>query len=255
MLSSVEIRRGNKNLIDRMIKPEWKRFGTALLDFLYPPHCPVCGKMTERGLICPKCRDALHPVGEHYCLKCGKPIGSREEYCGDCARTTHVFEQCRSLYSYHGAVKTSLYRLKYSNRREYARFFGYEMATMFERWIRRCNITMLVPIPLHPQKQRLRGYNQAAVLACAAADRLGIPMDESVLIRVRNTRPQKRLDDAERRKNMQNAFCAVRQMGPEERILLIDDIFTTGATADAAAAALKAAGAGAVFVCTVAIGG
>ena len=90
------------------------------LDYLYPPHCPVCDHICTEG-ICSECGKKLYWITTDYCMKCGKPLeDAQREYCPDCSRKRHVFRQNRALLSYRGAVKLSLYRMKYANRRDYA---------------------------------------------------------------------------------------------------------------------------------------
>lgn len=189
-------------------------------------------------------------------MKCGKPLArDEEEYCRDCRRHSHAFVRGRALLSYRGPVKTSLYRMKYGNQREYARVYGQTMGHMLGPWIRQCKITVIVPIPLHPARKRSRGYNQAEWIARGMADVLDLPVDTHTLYRVRRTKPQKMLDDRERKKNLQGAFSARDRIRLGSCILLVDDIYTTGSTVDEAARCLQAAGAYRVYVATVAIGG
>ena len=226
-----------------------------VLDYLYPPRCPVCDGISAEG-ICPVCRKKVIYIREDYCLKCGKPLtDSRREYCDDCTKHRHEFVQGRSLFSYQGAIRDSLYRLKYSNKREYAAVYGRELAEHLKSWILHRRITKIVPIPLHRSRQRQRGYNQAALLARVVGGNLGIPVDERLLYRCEKTKPQKTLSGQERRKNLEGAFRVKKELCPDECILLVDDIYTTGSTADAAAKCIRKAGKCRVYVLSVAIGG
>lgn len=232
-----------------------RKAGTRLLDYLYPPRCPVCGGIYDDG-ICPPCKRKLIYIREDFCLKCGRPLHeSREEYCPDCRRRRHFFDQGRSVFSYQGAIRLTMYRIKYSNRREYAATLGREMARQLEPWIRGRRITRIVPIPLHPSRKRSRGYNQSAILARSLGEALDLPVDERLLRRVKKTVPQKQLDGAQRRKNLSRAFALVGELQGNERILLVDDIYTTGSTVDAAALCLKEGGCGAVYFAAAAGGG
>lgn len=237
-----------------------------ILDFFYPPHCPVCGRRVYgkadasegllAGLICPECLMRLPVIGADYCMKCGKPLSdARREYCDDCRKRRHFFDQGRSLFSYQGKIRESLYRLKYSNRREYARFYAAFSAEMLGGWIRQRRITSIVPVPLHPERQRKRGYNQASEIACRLGAWMDIPVHEEWLCRVKHTVPQKNLTQAQRQKNLSGAFRCIYRIPPGESILLTDDIYTTGSTADAASEALRAAGGSRIYLLTAAIGG
>ncbi len=226
-----------------------------ILTFLYPPRCPICGGISEEG-ICASCRSRLFPIREDYCLKCGKPLeDEQEEYCPDCKKHAHAFDAGRALFSYQGDLKKSLYRLKYEGKKEYGRIFGEEMARELGPWIRQRRITRIVPIPLHAARQRERGYNQAAIPARELGRLLGIPVEEDLLARLKPTAPQKTLTGYERRKNLAGAFLLTGKIRPGERILLVDDIYTTGSTVDAASACLKEGGDCRIYVLAVAIGG
>ncbi len=231
-----------------------------ILDYLYPPRCPVCdeiygGKDKESG-ICPSCRRELVYLREDYCLRCGRPLeDEQEEFCLSCGSKTHYFTQGRALFSYQGAVRTSLYRLKYANRRDYATVYGRELAGELGEWIRTLGISRIVPIPLHPSRRRRRGYNQAALLARQLGQLLEIPVEEKLLYRVKKTAPLKTMDSRERQAQLRHAFAVGGAVRPGERILLVDDIYTTGTTADAAALALRRRAGCWIFVVSVAIGG
>ena len=238
-----------------MKKSTQRSSASWVLDYLYPRRCPLCETVSISG-ICPDCRKKLIWIREDYCLKCGKPLTDpRKEYCDDCKRKRHWFEEGRSMLSYQGIVRPSMYRFKYSNRKEYGETYGIEMAQHLERWVRERKITRIVPIPLHPSRRRQRGYNQAAVLARSIGRYLGIPVDEKLLIRRKKTLPQKVLNDRERRKNLQQAFALNRGFPEGEHILLVDDIYTTGSTVDAAAACLKTEKKCKIYIMTTAIGG
>ncbi|MCD8152064.1 MAG: ComF family protein [Clostridiales bacterium] len=225
------------------------------LDYIYPPRCPVCDRISAEG-ICASCRKEIVRIDSDYCLKCGRPLEEkREEYCPECKKRTHYFEQGRSLFSYQGRIRSSMYRLKYANRREYAAVYGREAAESLGRWIRQSQITRIVPVPLHPSRRRARGYNQAALVAREIGRQMDLFSDETLLFRTRKTAPLKMLTAGQRKDVLRGAF-QVRDEGCRgARILLVDDIYTTGATADAAALCLRQAGALRVYVLSIAIGG
>ena len=145
--------------------------------------------------------------------------------------------------------------MKYGNRREYARVYGQAMAHRLGPWIRQCGITQIIPVPLHPSRKRKRGYNQAEWIAKGISDVLQIPVDTHTLYRVHRTRPQKKLNDIQRKKNLQGAFSVKRVLPPKACILLVDDIYTTGSTVDEAARCLQESGDCRVYVAAIAIGG
>lgn len=228
---------------------------SKILDYLYPPRCPVCDRICAEG-ICDSCRKQLIYIEEDFCLKCGKPLSdSRQEYCMDCQRRKHAYLQGRALFSYQGVIRKSLYRMKYANKREYAECYGREIARHLGKWMIQKKITRIVPIPLHPGRRRQRGYNQAALLARSIGRGLDIPVDEHLLYRVKRTVPQKELTGQERKENLKDAFAVRKNVRPGEGILLVDDIYTTGSTVDAAAECLLKAGKCRIYVVTAAIGG
>ena len=226
------------------------------LETCYPKRCPFCGNIPHSGEICPECKSQITYIDQAFCLKCGKHLTSEtEEYCMDCCRRRHEFVQGRSLYCYRGAVKTSLYRFKYSNKREYAEVYAEEMKRYLGRWIERAEVQVLIPVPIHKKRRRVRGYNQAEILAFALGCKMHLPVDRKSLVRVLNTAPQKNLDAKARKENLRQAFICRSEAVRGKNILLVDDIYTTGATVDAAAAALKQSGAEKIYVITVASGG
>lgn len=248
----------------RTAQTEKKNRGRAVgliaeaLDFLYPPRCPVCDRILDWGekQIHPDCTRRLRPVGETVCLHCGRPVSSeRQEYCYDCERKERdSFIQGKALYVYTGEITKSMYRFKYANRREYASFYGQKAVEQYGGWIRENKIDAIVPVPMYRGKQRKRGYNQAEVFAKAIAKEMGIPMVADALVRVKNTRPMKELNDIERKKNLKNAFQFTKFIVQYKCILLVDDIYTTGMTADTAAYILQKAGADKVYFLSICIG-
>lgn len=231
--------------------------GKCLTDLLYPPRCPFCEEILseeERGMLaCASCCEKLNYVDADYCMKCGrKLLTGREEYCRDCGKRKHFFIQGRSVFVYATPVKQSLYRMK-NGRQEYAHFYGKEMERILGKWIQRCRIEVILPVPVHARKKRIRGYNQAELLARELGQRMELPVAGNLLVKRKHTQAQKSLDAAGRRDNLKGAF-GVEYQFEGERILLVDDIYTTGATVDMAAEALRKAGAGEVYVVTAAIG-
>jgi len=229
---------------------------------IFPDKCPVCGSIKpqwfsdrmsdDRGnILCSQCKDAIKPITEPLCKKCGRSLEDEaEEYCGDCLKFEHVFAEGRSLYEYDGEMKALMYRFKYSNRRDLAEFFVGNMGEESRKWLLSKSIDAVVPIPLHPDKLKKRGYNQSYVFAKELADVFGLKMESGFLVRDRYTDPQKGLSRQERINNLKNAFI-LGQSGVKSNkmnILLVDDIYTTGATVDAAASVLEDA-ANVYFLC------
>jgi len=227
-----------------------------MLKILYPDRCPVCDRvLTDGSLICPQCRARLVSVEEPVCMKCGRQIKDAvQEYCADCVRVRHVFDRGRAVFSYEGEMRRMLYRYKYGNRRDYTEFFAREAAARCGGWIASCGAEALIPVPLHKRKRRRRGYNQAELFAGRLAELLGLPVDAGILARVKDTTPQKKLSDKDRKLNLKNAFKIQSNVIKYNKVLLIDDIYTTGSTLDEAAKVLKQAGVESVFCLCISIG-
>lgn len=225
-------------------------------DLLFPRRCPVCGgvAMPKGRLICPACLKRLSFVSSPACMKCGKEIGSRDqEYCADCIRRKKSFTRGFALLNYDSRAAVSMAAVKYHNKREYLDFYARAAALRFEKQFRQAGIQVIVPVPVHASRLKTRGFNQAAVLAERLSTELEIPWEE-LLIRVKKTDPQKSLGSAERLKNLRGAFEAEQKAGKWERVLLVDDIYTTGSTAEICSRALLKTGVKQVFVFAVCIG-
>lgn len=124
----------------------------------------------------------------------------------------------------------------------------------YARWISRLGIDAIIPVPLHRKRRRERGYNQAELFAKEIGKRTGIPVETKLLYRCINTRPQKELNDQERKKNLKKAFTIAQNIVQLRKVLLVDDIYTTGSTVDAAAECLKVSGIQEVYVLCISIG-
>ena len=227
-----------------------------LWQLLFPTRCPVCDRIVKPfgEKICLECLPKLRVVTPPWCMKCGKKIRDDGAFCSDCRQKQHMFDRSRTLYEY-AAAAPSIYRFKYKGRQEYAEFFGEEMGKYLGDFIRSVSPDVLVPVPLHKKKLSKRGYNQAACLARALGKNMQLPVDEKLVKRVRNTAPMKRLNPAERQNNLKKAFNIGRNdVKLYDRIILVDDIYTTGTTLDEIAALLKSHGVSEVYCVTLACG-
>ncbi len=237
-----------------------RRIGEQMLGLLYPASCPFCGELMDfgeafqNGLPVHKaCLAKLKKIEEPYCMKCGRPVDTMEAaYCPDCQKREPVYEEGRSVYLYDSVMATSIASYKYRRKREYAAVYAASMVASCGTWIREKGIDVIVPVPLASDRKRKRGYNQAALLAKGISRQMGIPVAERALVRRRKTTPQKELSKQERRKNLEQAFEGESSyIKRGEIVLLVDDIYTTGATAQACSRALLSAGAGKVYVLTL----
>lgn len=230
----------------------------TILNILFPRRCPVCGEIAEPAgsLICPACFQKLSFVKSPVCKICGKEIEfSAAEYCGDCARRCHSFEYGAALLNYDETAKRSMAKIKYQNKREYLDFYGAAMAARFEKTVARMHVDAIVPVPIHPSRKRARGFNQAQVLAEILGKRLDLLVCPKMLLRTKKTLPQKNLTAKDRLSNLSGAFAAGRIPDGVESVLIVDDIYTTGSTMEACAAALKAAGVKRVYFLVICMTG
>ena len=251
----------------------------TIKQLLFPLRCPVCdrpvphvstGHIAPFGLnaplfelnalfermgrgICPDCESGLKRIQSPFCLKCGKPLLTEEELCSDCKSLKHRFIQGRSLFAY-GDMAGCIYRFKYRGRQEYAAWLGKAMAEAFADYVRWLSPDALIPVPLHEKRLAARGYNQAALLAEEIGKALHIPVYEKLVVREKNTVPQKALNRVERQNNLKKAFKIVANDVKLKTIILIDDIYTTGCTLDALAETLTEAGAEKIYFLTLSAG-
>ncbi len=206
--------------------------------------------------ICPECRGLLPYVKEPACRRCGKELAdSRLEYCGDCVKRKRSFARGFGLLNYTELMSGSMSAIKYKHRKEYLDFYAEECAARCGPELLGLEPDCLIPVPVHPSRLRTRGFNQAEVFAVKLGGLLGIPVVTDFLLRVRRTAPQKELDPEERLRNLTRAFAAAGP-APEgvRRVILVDDIYTTGSTAEACTRALLGAGAQQVFIFVICVG-
>lgn len=229
-----------------------KRF----LELVYPNRCPLCDCLLDFNLrVCDSCRMQLSYVKEPCCLRCGKEIDDAEkEYCEDCATRDFHYIKGFPAVNYIVPMSSSLAKFKYKNYRQYADFYADVIVRSKGRQILSVSPEVFVPVPLHKKRKRKRGYNQAELLADALSRRLHIPVDTELLCRSINTMPQKALGQKERTINLTKAFQPGEKIVKYNRVMLVDDIYTTGATIDTCAAVLRQYGCKEIYYTSVCIG-
>lgn len=228
-----------------------------LLNLIYPRRCPICDGLTgsHKILACASCRQRLAYVREPACKKCGKPLEKEEtEYCADCARRKHAYARGRAVFPYDRLMRASIARFKYRGRREYADFYAEEMVKSLGELLLSWEPDALIPVPLHKSRMKRRGFNQAELTARKIGESLGIPVKTGLLLRTKKTSPQKELNDTQRRANLKNAFQVSQNDVRLKKVVLVDDIYTTGSTMDAAASVLLEHGAEKVYFLAICIG-
>jgi ComF family protein len=225
-------------------------------DLLVPPKCLCCGgfmgesALAEDDRVCAECRAGFASLPEAHCRQCAQPFESdfAGHLCGACLAKPPPFDAVWAAGLYDGPLKTAIHRFKYERYTALAR----PLADFMDRVAARRSVPewdLLLPVPLHPKRLKQRGFNQALLLARACFGRRDRPIRYDVLIRSRFTSPQVELAGEARRKNVRGAFRVVQpEVVAGGRIAVIDDVYTTGATAADCARALKKAGAALVVV-------
>ena len=211
----------------------------AALDLLFPRWCLGCGK--EGDYICGDCRRGLPVIAPPVCSRCGRPQ-SQGVACHDWPDTPDGIDGIRSPFVFDGVIRRAVHELKYRNLRALASLLA---GLLYEYLVANpLPVDVLVPVPLHRKRLRERGYNQSALLAGELGRRCGLPVAVNGLARLRYAAPQARSAGvSERQRNVAGAFnCPDRRFGGQ-RVLLIDDVSTSGATLNTCAGALKTAGA------------
>lgn len=228
----------------------------AILEILYPARCPVChGVISGKGRVCRNCLKRLHYIKEPKCKKCGKEIeGPEQEYCRDCKRFSHAFDKGAAVFAYDDVMRQSISMFKYHNRREYAAFYAEEMYEHCRYYLERCQPDVILPVPIHKQKKRQRGFNQTELVAKRLGKLMNIPVDTKYLIRKEKTTPQKELTRQQRKENLKKAFAVTDREKQYKRVLIIDDIYTTGATMDAISEILRENQSKIIYFLTICVG-
>lgn len=233
----------------------------ATLAFFFPPVCQLCNEAratAAEGYVCRDCFKRVRFVKPPFCERCGLPFeGSLTASfeCTNCREMDLLFSSARSAVLAKDAVLEVIHRYKYNRALWFEPFLADLLIRAASEELVRKDWDFIVPVPLHPTKAREREFNQAERLAKRLGRALGIPCNTSWLRRVEPTRTQTLLTRNERALNVRKAFATTKGLQLKgERIVLIDDVFTTGATTSACARVLKAAGAGDVCVWTVARG-
>ena len=234
----------------------------GLGDLVFPYNCILCSRYVtdpdkSRPQLCPQCLAAIEFNGPPFCLRCSRrlEIYSPEGLCLTCLKYPAVFDSAWGAVVYTPPVQKLLHLFKYHQRTGVRKIFRHFLEEFFDRYPTSFNtFDYLMPMPLHPVRLRERGFNQAELLTRIVSEKFDIPILSNVLVRQRLTQPQSFLGQKERWTNLEGAFTIKRPFNINNySILLVDDLLTTGATASAAAATLKEAGAKTVGLLVVAL--
>ncbi len=217
------------------------------IDWLYPPACGGCGKQGAHW--CLECTARVELIHPPVCNRCGRKVDSHRT-CNTCRTITPQYSSIQSWAFYDGPVRSAIHRLKYKRDIALGELLSRNLITL----LRKANwqIELISPVPLSIARQAERGYNQAALLSLPVALGLHIPYHPAALRKVRDTRSQVGLSLHQRRENIEGAFWADPKSVEGKRVLVIDDVVTSGATLNECAGVLFAAGAAAVYGVTVA---
>jgi len=221
-------------------------FCTGVLDLVYPPHCLVC-KEPGNVYLCKACLEQVPLIEPPYCRICGTSCGPDEYTCADCRDREYEFECARCAGVYDGVLRQAIHALKYDFHLVMADPLANLMVRAFPNTYLARQVDVVVPVPIHHSRLLDRGFNQSEELARRFCEAVRLPLETRVLVKRRKTRPQVDLPQDQRAVNVEGAFAVAR---PErvagKRVLVIDDVFTTGATLSEAAKTLRAAGAASV---------
>ena len=234
-----------------------RTFLIAALDFLFPPLCHVCRTFIPDAThvhICSACRERLLPIDSPLCVVCGIPyVGAGEDHiCGGCATSRCHYDAARAALVYEGISHDLIHAFKYRNKTHLCRPLALLTIERLAGFVSARSPDLIIPVPLHRKRLRSRGFNQAVLLGNIFSDFWKIPLDRHNLRRIRWTEPQVNLSAHERRSNVKGAFYVQHPSQVSgRRVLLVDDVLTTGSTVEECAAVLKKAGAVEVIVVTV----
>jgi ComF family protein len=232
------------------------------LDLVWPRNCPFCTcplADTDPGIVCPACLSSAKLIEPPFCRQCASPftgtVTGDTFVCGYCQNLRFYFSRTVCACRAEGVVRDCILRFKYNREMYFGPHLVDWLLIAAQRWIDWREVDAIVPVPLHPRKQRQREFNQAEYLAAALGRALDVPVLKRNVRRVKDTSTQTKLNAEARARNMHGAF-AVRDATAfaKKRLVVLDDVFTTGATMDSCAKALRGAGAREVIALAVARG-
>lgn len=238
------------------IKHFFKKLYRGIDGVLFPANikCLICGRDLPKKQeieFCPECAKRLDKIEDDKCCKvCGKMLKT-SNICLNCKTSKREFDLARAVYSYHGQIQKLIIDFKYENKPYIARTLGKVLADKFSElnW----KPDLVIPVPLTRRRYKIRGYNQAELLAEEFVRRTGLVLNTNVLNKTKETEQQAKLGFKDRQNNLKKTFKITNADAVKDKtVLIIDDVFTTGATANACAISLKEAGAKKVFVLCVA---
>ncbi len=233
-----------------------KLYFKKIRDIFFPLVCAGCGKqINTNSLFCAECQESIQVITLPFCQICGRPFPLKytsTHVCGGCLKNPPFFKAARSVFIYTEPIKRSIIQFKFKGNTALANDLAKMLLFHLQDFLGQIKPETVIPVPLHLKRLRERGYNQCVLLAQIIAKYLKIPCEKMVLKKVKPTLPQVGLSQAQRHKNVKGSFAVIHpQLVKGKRILLIDDVFTTGSTVNECAKVLHKAGASGVWVATL----
>ncbi|MCR5585699.1 MAG: double zinc ribbon domain-containing protein [Lachnospiraceae bacterium] len=228
-----------------------------MLDYLFPVCCPICQKpvVPKGSFLHEECKRKIKLIETPFCLKCGRKIKDESaELCSSCRSEAFAFDAGRCTFAYHSGIGEAIKWVKEEGTCEFVDFFGRTAAERHSSFIEAARPEVIVPVPMDRRKEMIRGFNQSELIAESLSKHINVPV-KGLLCKVGKTRDQKRLNRQQRTQNLARVFDVVKEHEKmPERVLIADDIFTTGSTVNACAMALKRAGVKKVYFICIAAG-
>jgi ComF family protein len=231
----------------------------AFLDILFPPRCHFCKEFIPEAddlHLCARCLGACGLIRSPLCKRCGVPFFTdvgEDHLCGRCIDRPPPFASARAAALFEGPVRELIHRLKYNRRVHHRRPLALLAVRRLTQFVAESGADLVIPVPLHVKRLRQRGFNQAVLLGEIVAREWGLPLMRRNMLRIRWTEPQINLSVAERAANVRGAFSIIEPLLiRDRRIILVDDVYTTGSTVSECSRVLSDAGASEVFVVTIA---
>ncbi|RBP62640.1 ComF family protein [Alkalibaculum bacchi] len=235
-----------------------------LLDLIFIPNgrCPICLRVIffSDDYVCHDCERKLEVVRGNRCKKCGKEIEEEKNYCSDCISNEYHYEKGYCLYNYEGSIRKIIHDIKFSNCPDLAVYMGKKLGLSLQycQWIH--EVDSIIPVPLHENRMKTRGYNQSEKISWGIMQSFvewqktpNMILELECLVREKDTPHQLKLKKDERFDNVKKAFAVIDEKVIKEKVvLLIDDVYTTGATIDACSETLMKGGAKKVYFATLA---